>query len=323
MKHDGNRGQPIRGNPVWVSVILIGLSLMELWGSYQLYSRGLWARIIRVESLQSLLPLQPIAREYFQEKIKKEPWTQSRDSKAQCLGALRWTMNQARKVALNPNNSNPVDLLKSVEAGEGALCDDMANLFQNTLAALGITSRKVWLFRDLMIREDTHSTVEVWLDGKWVIMCPTFGVSFRDNGGGLLAAQDMKEYLFLGRTAEVTPVFYGEAAYPARIEKYYMNFWVFYNNVFVVEQRRDLPGVLPPFCYFFGTRLYYEKLPYESDTHLQFIRQLFFIWAIIIPGLWLFFFSYGVYLFLQRRAHSPSCAFLKDYQRSGPEVKTG
>ncbi|MGE5604641.1 MAG: hypothetical protein ACM3YE_03000, partial [Bacteroidota bacterium] len=42
---------------------------------------------------------------------------------------------------------------------------------------------------------------------------------------------------------------------------------------------------IPPFCFWFGSRLYYEKLPFESDTHIRFIQQLYFIIAILIPGL--------------------------------------
>jgi hypothetical protein len=283
-----------------VSILLI-LAVVELWGSYQLLRHGYWARIIKVKSIQSITVPQPKIHDYYKKRIAKESWVQLQDPEHQCLAALKWTMNQARRIAPNSNSDDPVSLLKSVESGQGVLCDDMSILYQNVLAALGRPSRKIWLFRNVFDTYDTHSTVEVLLNGKWVIMCPTFGVTFKSSNGRLLSAQNVKEYLSKGRTSEIKTVLNGQTAYPARIEKYYINPFLLYNNVFVVEKSSHLFAKLPLFCYGFGSKLYYEKLPHESDSHLRFIQHLYFIFAVLIPVLILIVINYLTYLMVIKK----------------------
>jgi hypothetical protein len=269
--------------------ILFALILIEFWGVYQLAGHGFWARIIKVKSLQSISVRQLKPRDYYRERISPESWQSILGSKRQYLEALLWTMNRVGKVETN-SHLDPVALLKGVEAGEGALCADMVSLYENVLAAIGKPSRKIWVIRNPFALYDTHASIEVWWDGKWVILDPTFGVYFvncaqaRDTGAPL-SGQELKEYLFQGRSAEIKPVSAGKVNYPARIEKYYMDYLLLYNNVFVVDRNPNRLSRIPPFCYWWGSKLYYEKIPLESDTHIQFIQQLFFIFAIIIPGI--------------------------------------
>ncbi|HEX3048423.1 MAG TPA: transglutaminase domain-containing protein [Bacillota bacterium] len=293
--------QLFRLNLIWSLGILLALIAVELWGGYQLGSHSFWAKIIKVESLQSISVPQPNVQAYYRKRIATESWTRIKDPLLQSIEALKWTMNQVRKIATNPN-SDPVLLLKSVENGEGGLCREMSNIYQNVLAAVGRPSRRIWLYRDIFSRYDTHDETEVWLNGQWVIMSPTFNVSYANSEGRLLSAMDIKKYLLQGKSSEVKPVFYGEVAYPARLEQYNPHFSMLFNNVFVAEKGSGLFAKVPPFCYWFGSKLYYEKLSNESDTHFQFIQHLYFIFAIVVPVIIMIFLLYiGILLIMNGR----------------------
>jgi hypothetical protein len=289
-----------RSNLYWAISVLLFLVMIELWGGYQLCSRNLWVRIIKVKSLQSLQvkPVEP--KEYYRKKIMNQAWFQSKDPMEQYLGALQWTMNQVRKISYNPKGDDPVALLQSVESGSGALCGDIADLYRNVLAAIGKPSRKIWLYRDLF-NQDTHATVEVLLNGKWILICPTFGIFFTNSEGQILSVQDLKKVLFKGNRSDIHFHFNKEVSYPARIENYYLDYLLLFNNVFVVEKSPNLLRQIPPFCFWIGTKLYYEKLFYESQTQIQFLQQLYFLFAIVFPVIILILTGFILYIIAMTR----------------------
>jgi hypothetical protein len=278
-----NQKSKTRLNGIGSFIILLLLIFMNLWGGYQLFSHGFWARLVRVNSLQTL-PLQPITpSDFYNRQLSRELFSQLNDPQKQYLGALQWTMNRTDKIGLNPHN-DPDSLLFSLENGYGAMCNDMAVIYQNSLASMGLPSRKVILMRNIFDLYDTHTTVEVKLNKKWVIMDPTFNVSFTDSRGTLLSAQEIKIFFLKGKYREINPVFYGETKYPARLGNYYLDFLPFYNNVFIADN--DNPkwySALPPFRYWFGPKIYYEKLPAESDHHLRFVQNFYFIVIVVLP----------------------------------------
>lgn len=257
--------------------------MIEFWGLFQLASHNLWGSFIKVNSLQKIQISQIKANDFFRKELAKETWVKSKDQRQLYINALIWTMNQVGRIGPNKNSANSEALLKSVRAGEGALCADMAILYENVLSALGLPSRKVWLYRDFFERYDIHVTVEVLLQNKWVIMDPTFGVSFMNSVGELLSAQELKGYFLTGHTQEVKPVSWGSVAYPARLENYYLNYWPLYNNVFISERKTNFFSRIPPFCFWLGTKFYYQTLPFESDSPIDFMRQLYFGFALLIP----------------------------------------
>lgn len=269
----------------WLLIILAALIIFELWGGYQLAVRNLWGRMIQVPSLQSLRVKPVPAREYYRQKVDNQAWNIKQDQLTRALKAMQWTRNQARKIGYNPHN-DPVALLRSVESGAGALCAEMADIYQNTLAALNIPSRKIHLYRDLY-SHDTHATVEVYFNRKWILLDPTFGVYFVDDRGEILSCMDLKRVLFSGKVQEVKPVFFNHSSYPARMEKYYMSYWLLYNNGFVVD-KPDIFHQIPPLCFWWGTKFYYQRLPNESVFQIEFTQQLFIIFALWVPVLILF-----------------------------------
>lgn len=278
----------------WPASILLALIALDLWGGYQLIQRNLWVRMIPVKSLQAVR-VQPVPiYDDYRNMIKNQPWLRNPDPVTQAVEALQWTMNQVRKVDYNPQGDDPEALLKSVKAGSGALCGDMADLYRHTLAVAGIPSRKIWLYRDLFSL-DTHATVEVFLNGKWVLMSPTFGVYFTNAKNQILSVQELKAICFQGKEAGIRPIFINRRSYPAQMKNYYINYILLYNNVFVVEKPGFFARQIPPFCYWFGTKLYYERLPNESDAQIRFLQQLYFMLAVVVPVLIMIFTGIVIY----------------------------
>jgi len=269
-------------------IIIIALFIVfEFLGGYLLCRANLWSRFIRVVSWQSIhiKPVKPL--DYYQNRVSKQQWYHLRDSQQKSLAALRWTMNRCGKIGINRIiDDDPVVLLKSVESEGGALCGDMADIYINVLAANHLPSRRVLLYRNLFDIYDSHVTVEVLINNHWNLIDPTFGVSYTNSNEDLLSAQDIKECLLRGRFQEAKPLFHGEVRYPARLEKYYINYFILFNNVFVEERAPNLLlRYLPPVCYFWGSKLYYQKTSYESDFHILMIQSLYFIFAIIVPAI--------------------------------------
>lgn len=290
-----------RLNLTWAISILSILMLLDIWGGYQLLGRNLWVRIIKVKSLQSIQVKPVKVYDDYRQKVVRQSWSQNQDPMRQSVQALQWTMNQVQKVGYNPQGDDPVALLKSVGAGKGALCGDMADLYRHVLAVIGRPSRKIWLYRDLFSR-DSHATVEVFLNGKWVLISPTFGVYFTNSQGEILSAQELKTALFTGKECNIQPVFCDERSYPPQMKDYYLNYLLLYNNVFVVERPSNYLAQIPPFCFWFGTKLYYERSSTESDAQVGFLQQIYLIFAVVIPVSILVFIGYiGYYTGWKRK----------------------
>lgn len=174
-------------------------------------------------------------------------------------------------------------LFRHVTAGGGTGCSGMADLYLAILQANGIKSRRVAIMRDLYGIWDSHVTVEVFLDGKWVIADPTFHVNFVKDGK-LLGAQDIKDFIYQGEIHLVQEVFLGEVAYPPRLESYYINWKSLFSNVFVM----DFPvesrfASLPPFRYWLGPRYFYQEGFGNKAIHIHFHQDLYMAIVVILP----------------------------------------
>ncbi len=270
---------------------LLCLIAIELYGGYQCFSHGIRFQLIEVPSLQSLQVASVEVSGLYKDEMANLPWVKAGDKKQQYVGALQWTMNQVKKVSKNSVKKDPEKLLKSVKAGEGALCYQMSLLYLNALAAINLPARRLFLTSNLW-GGDTHSIVEVLWDSKWIVMDPTFGVYFSNKiTGDLLSAQDIKEYLFNGNYSRIQSNFIvGDVQYPARLEKYYMNFLPLYNNVFVENYKNDISFLLwlPPLRYWLGSKMYYQKIAGESDKHIKFVQRIYFDFTVIVPSIILF-----------------------------------
>ncbi len=275
-----------------LAVFIVGIAI-EAWAFLALWRRGPFGRLVRVASLQQVPVRMPAGSEGIRSRIAGESWAQSDDPRTKVLGALAWVMNRVRRVG-DVNRRDPAELLAAAEAGAGLGCRGMARLFSAVLATLGVESRLVVLCRNILDGLDTHITVEVRWDGRWVVLDPTFHAAFAAASGEYLSAQEIKTAVFRG-AGEVRIVFLGEVAYPARRERYYMDIRQCFDNCFVVDEGSPYRALrLPPILYWFGPRLYYEKLQHESVLHLEFLRQYYALVVVIVPLLLLAAFLLGI-----------------------------
>jgi hypothetical protein len=198
------------------------------------YATGL-PRLVPVNGLESPHAYDSrLAVESDRERFRQElaPVVANLDtSEAKVLAILEWVMNQIPKVE-NRYAKSSWKMIEHGRAGGGLICAGMAQVFCDALLANGIPARRVFLQRNMFDSQDTHVTVEAWVDGKWRMYDPTFHISFKGNGThvGVYEARDwfVKQK---GRGIEVQ--FLGDVRFPARIASYPMRYEVLFNNVFI------------------------------------------------------------------------------------------
>jgi hypothetical protein len=247
----------------------VGVAAVQALALMVVRRHGPCGRLIRVASVADVSVPGPPASEGLRRQIAGEPWLEAGDRQAVALGALRWTMSRVSRIGIATGRDADA-LLAAATRGEGLSCAGMARLYAGVLAAAGVRCRLIALCRNILDKDDTHTAVEVHTGRTWVLLDPTFHVAYAGEHGRLLSAQEVRERVFAGRRADVQVRFLGEVAYPARHDAYYMDVLQCFDNGFVLREgspRRILN--LPPLSYWFGPRLYYEKLPKESVSHLE------------------------------------------------------
>ncbi len=197
------------------------------------------------------------------------------------LALLRSVMDAVHKVE-DFHSPDFATVWKHVASGGGLLCRGMADVYYHALRANGIEARRVRLARNLLDPFDTHQTVEVFQEGRWVIYDPTFNVSF-ERQGVLLGAQEIHSALLTGATADIRPVFHGEVSYPARLDRYYIHWLPLFDNVFVFDvPRAETWSLLPPLRYWLGPRGYYEQAG-THDSHFTLLGRVYFAVVALVP----------------------------------------
>jgi hypothetical protein len=117
--------------------------------------------------------------------------------------------------------------------GEEALCGDLSIFLNEVLNASGIKSRIVQLATDKFVKGeadlDTHVTVEAYLDGKWMIVDPTFNATLTCGQGTVfIDAKEAHDCVEAGK--ELVP-HYGETKLPGRLmSQYYVPVPTLYEN---------------------------------------------------------------------------------------------
>ncbi|MGB0721609.1 MAG: transglutaminase-like domain-containing protein, partial [Gammaproteobacteria bacterium] len=171
------------------------------------------------------------------------------------IAAMAWLLDKPRCVAdAAVEYRGPERTLAAYERGEGALCGELAATFRHVLATLGFASRLVQVQRNLFDRGDIHLLVEARIDGRWVLLDPTFNLLFRDPDGNPLGAQGVRERVFKQGHGAVFPEFLGEVSYPPRAEAYYLYPLGLFNHVFVRLPTTHALGRLPLLRQLWGPR---------------------------------------------------------------------
>lgn len=118
------------------------------------------------------------------------PYASSPEKKVEAI--LNWmAQGPAREPEYYSDDAedrDPVDTLNYKELLN--VCGTATNAFVNLATAGGIEARRLLLL-DASGMSTNHVVAEVRLDGRWIIVDPTFHAMFRDDSGRLLTKEDL------------------------------------------------------------------------------------------------------------------------------------
>jgi hypothetical protein len=180
------------------------------------------------------------------------------------------------------------DIYEHAKKGGGLNCNGMAELFIYALRSQGYTCRKLFLVKDIGSSFATHTVVEVFQDGKWVLYDPTFNVSFSKHDK-MLQAKDIYKSLLNGSLQDIKPIFYGNVAYPARLATYPIFWAVHFNNILLFDPgiqadwRSFFKVLFLPLRYWQGPILYYISLNGQAHTNLWILNQIYLFSVLFLP----------------------------------------
>lgn len=125
--------------------------------------------------------LSPVRKQKLREKVA--PAVEgSRSSLQKYIAIRKWARSKAKVFAADTHSDDPLEILEQLEQGEGALCGELAKLMIGACQSLDLPARYVHLMRSPDDKWDTHVTVEVWVNHKWIVMDPTFNSYFTIRG---------------------------------------------------------------------------------------------------------------------------------------------
>lgn len=207
------------------------------------------------------------------------------------------------KTDILPAGSTIKDMYDHAKNGGMLTCAGMSELYLHALRLQNIKARKLFVVKNIGSDECTHTTVELFIDGKWRIFDPTFHVSFSKNDE-LIGAQEMSQSIIDGTYKEITPIFYGDVAYPFRLETY-PNSWVaLFNNVLIFKFGtyasswvvRNTVGLLER--YFTGPTLYYFSAASIENRYMAVLNRVYFLLICLVPIMRLIvFILFGLLIF--------------------------
>ena len=127
-------------------------------------------------------PVQNISPDHIV-RDHREPTSRLRD----------WTRTRARGIGLEVATRDPVAIYESFQSGADAHCDPLAFLYMSALTGFDYYSREVDLFAEPGNFHAAHTSVEVWIENRWVLQDPTFNAYPADGNGSPLAAWEVQE----------------------------------------------------------------------------------------------------------------------------------
>lgn len=172
----------------------------------------------------------PEITEYFSKQLETTN-IPALKGEAQLLELMKWVMNEIGDDTQQTGN----DAVSVFEGGH-AICGGMSLVFSAAAQSLGYKSREIDLFVSPGNLMDTHAFVEVYLDGRWQIFDPTFNVTYVDEAGQNLGAQEVQNRLLRRGGGGVEALFHGQVIYPVRLESYYVNWRAVFGTVTTVPK---------------------------------------------------------------------------------------
>lgn len=116
-----------------------------------------------------------------------------RDHRSPTSRLRDWTRTRARGIGLEVTTRDPVAIYESFRDGADAHCDPLAFLYMSALTGFDYYSREVDLFAEPGNCHAAHTTVEVWIENRWVLQDPTFNAYPADENGSPLASWEAQE----------------------------------------------------------------------------------------------------------------------------------
>ncbi len=92
-----------------------------------------------------------------------------------------------------------------------AVCGTATNAFLNLARSAGLSTRRLLLLTPE--RSTKHVVAEVLIDGRWVIVDPTFRIMLRGTDGHLLTRQELQNPAMFVQATSVVPNYPGEYNY--------------------------------------------------------------------------------------------------------------
>lgn len=273
------QGRP--GTALVVTVTLaLSLACLDGLAIWWMRDNGTEARFVVVDDLAEVDPPQSFERGsagFAEEFPGSDP-----------LEILASVMNSVESAGEGPSGDCR-RALEHVQGGGGLLCAGMATLYAAALHDAGYRVRIVSLRRNFFDRYDSHTTVEVYLDGGWRLIDPTFGISWvRD--GRILDAWQVRTAVLNGDRASVSIVSHGDYAYPASLGEYNMDWAPLFNNVRVYASGESDPSLrgkaakFPPIRYWIGPRYYLQFDPNHPPSPLvRYHNGLYAAFVLVIP----------------------------------------
>jgi hypothetical protein len=261
------------------SFILVFLFISNITGLLLLKEFRYFSKTIPVRDFNSL-------NYYFSEKTPQEFKQFSGDTPE---NIMKNVMNFVSVKRPGRQKSDKIkDIYIQAQTGGGLTCAGMAELFLHALRLQGYKARKLFVVKSIGDSYATHTIVEVFRNGKWIIYDPTFNVSFK-RGDQLLGATDIAQSLLDGSCQYIEPVFYGEVAYKARLETYPIYWLAHFNNVLMFKHAnyssswiiRNTIQLITR--YWYGPVLYYFSPTGRSNDYLELINWFYFFFTCIGP----------------------------------------
>jgi len=278
------------GSVSWLVLSVCGLLwVWDAWGLKALRSSGTFLRFERADAatfarLDLASPATPEIFSFYKPKLAAAGFDRVTGDTQRIVFILEWVMNHVGASA-GGWSASALDAYQGAQEGRALSCDSMSRVFVAAARAEGFTARSVQLVRTVLNSKDTHVTAEVRLNNGWVIFDPTFNVSFARDGR-LLGVQEMHEALLDGSGAGITPVFYGEVRYPARLQHYYLDWMPLYNNVFILEAgHHGLFARMAPFRFWLGPRWVYLESQPTALWQWSLANQDYVLYTVLLPML--------------------------------------
>jgi hypothetical protein len=207
----------------------------------------------------------------------------SQNEEVRALNILSWVMGQASMVGNDFSSRSSWELLEHAQKGGGLLCGHMAQILHDALVASHIPARRVILLTDLIGLGEGHVVVEAFVDGRWIVLDPTFHVTLRAHNRRISALEAQEMTQTVGHNS-VQIEFLGEVSYPARTTSYYYNYLSLYRHVFL-EKRMGRFSKIPLINYWMGPVWNFREIPNLSKKPIISYHILYVLSMQIIPTL--------------------------------------